>query len=66
VFRNTDSNTTQLKNSVLETDVISLAANTRSTDNYAGNGFTIESRTIQTEGEGARTYDAVKDRRYAH
>lgn len=66
VFRNTDSNTTQLKNSVIETDVVSLAAKTGSADNYAGNGFTIESRTIQTEGEGARVYDAVRDRRYAH
>lgn len=66
VFRNTDSNPKQLKNSVIETDVVSLAAETGSADNYAGNGFTIESRTIQTEGEGARAYDAVKDRRYVH
>jgi len=66
VLRNTDSNHTQLKNSVIETDVVSLAAKTGSVDNYAGNGFTIESRTIQTEGEGARAYDAVKDRRYVH
>ena len=66
VFRNTDSYTIQLNNSVIETDVVSLAAKTGSADNYAGNGFTIESRTIQTEGEGARTYDAAKDRRYAY
>ena len=66
MFRNIDSNQKQLKNSVIETDVVSIAARTGSVDNYAGNGFTIESRTIQTEGEGARAYDAVKDRRYVH
>jgi hypothetical protein len=66
LFRNTDSNRAQLKNSVIETDVVSFAAKTGSVDNYAGNGFTVESRTIQTEGEGARAYDAIRDRRYAH
>ena len=62
---NPDNNRAQLKNSVIETDVVSLAAKTGSAENYAGNGFTTETRTIQTEGDGARAYDALKDRRYA-
>ena len=54
-----------LKNSVVETDVIPLpGADVGSKENFAGNAFITESKTLQTAREGARDYDFEKDRRW--
>lgn len=53
-----------LKNTVLEADIVPLSSPTGSTDNWAGNGFTVDERVIKTAEEGGRVYDHEKDRRW--
>lgn len=53
-----------LKNSVLETDIVTIDAPTGSAENWAGNGFTIKEQVIKESCEGGRAYDFGKDRRW--
>ncbi|KAF8530017.1 copper amine oxidase [Hysterangium stoloniferum] len=54
-----------LLNSVVESDVVALAnAPTGSKENWAGNAFTVEERTLLSAKEGGRDYDFEKDRRW--
>jgi len=55
-----------LKNSVIETDVIPLPdAETGSEENWAGNAFTVQEKTLKVAHEGGRDYDLEKDRRWS-
>lgn len=53
-----------LSNTVIESDIVPLKSPTGSVDNWAGNGFTVEERTIKSAEEGGRCYDFSKDRRW--
>lgn len=55
-----------LSNTVLESDVIADSAATGSDENWAGNAFFTQTRALQSlkEGDGARPYDSVVDRRW--
>ncbi|KAI0313101.1 copper amine oxidase [Amylostereum chailletii] len=53
-----------LSNSVVETDIFPLDDGAGSTNNYAGNGFRTSHRTLKVASEGARDWDAQKDRRW--
>lgn len=54
-----------LRNSVIESDIVPLPnAPTGSSENWAGNAFITQERTLRTAQEGARDYDHVKDRRW--
>jgi primary-amine oxidase len=55
-----------LRNSVVESDIVPLPkAPTGSADNWAGNAFITQERTLRTTLEGARDYDFAKDRRWS-
>ncbi|KAF8518115.1 copper amine oxidase [Hysterangium stoloniferum] len=54
-----------LLNSVIESDIVTLPnAPTGSKENWAGNAFIVQDRTLQTAKDGARDYDFTKDRRW--
>jgi primary-amine oxidase len=53
-----------LHNSVIESDLVSLDSPTGSEDNFAGNGFVQDIKTLGHASEGAREYDAVRDRKW--
>lgn len=54
-----------LSNTVVETDIVPLAAPTGSALNHAGNGFTTKSFPIAKASEGARNFELSTDRRWA-
>jgi primary-amine oxidase len=54
-----------LFNTVVETDIVPVAAPTGSALNHAGNGFTTKSFPIATQRDGARDFELQTDRRWA-
>ncbi|KIJ56058.1 hypothetical protein M422DRAFT_774004 [Sphaerobolus stellatus SS14] len=54
-----------LKNSVLESDVIPLDAETGSDENYAGNAFVVQEKVLKKGNEGGREYNHAKERRWS-
>ncbi|KAN0100146.1 Copper amine oxidase, enzyme domain containing protein [Tylopilus felleus] len=54
-----------LHNSVVESDIVSLAAPTGSKENFAGNGFQVKERTLTDQvKDGARDFDWAAERRW--
>ncbi|THH06001.1 hypothetical protein EW145_g4393 [Phellinidium pouzarii] len=53
-----------LNNSVEEVDVVPVSSPTGSSDNFAGNAFRTESKTLKTSAEGVRDYSFDRDRRW--
>ncbi|TDL20438.1 peroxisomal copper amine oxidase [Rickenella mellea] len=54
-----------LNNSVIESDVIPLPnAPTGSVENFAGNAFIVQEKTLKVANEGARDFDYELDRRW--
>jgi primary-amine oxidase len=53
-----------LLNSVIETDVLPATAGYGSPENFAGNAFQVHDRVLSHANEGARTWDALADRRW--
>ena len=54
-----------LQNSVIETDVVPLAALTGSAENFAGNAFVTQDKVLKVAAEGARDYSWENDRRWS-
>jgi primary-amine oxidase len=53
-----------LANSVVETDVLPVAAAYGSSENFAGNAFQVHDRVLRRASEGGRQWDASTDRRW--
>jgi primary-amine oxidase len=53
-----------LANSVVETDVLPVAAGYGSPENFAGNAFQVHDRVLRHASEGERQWDASTDRRW--
>lgn len=53
-----------LKNSVVESDLVSYDYPTGSKENFAGNGFVVKERILKDTSEGVREYDSKADRRW--
>ncbi|KAI0299979.1 peroxisomal copper amine oxidase [Multifurca ochricompacta] len=49
---------------VIETDVLPVAAEYGSPENFAGNAFQVHDRVLKRASEGAREWDASTDRRW--
>lgn len=54
-----------LRNTVVETDIVPVAAPVGSALNHAGNGFTARSVPIAAAADGARDFDLAADRRWS-
>jgi primary-amine oxidase len=55
-----------LDNTVLESDVVVDPAATGTAENWAGNAFQVQTKTLASleNGDGARSYDSFADRRW--
>lgn len=54
-----------IRNSVIESDIVSLDAPTGSKENFAGNGFGVKERVLKDQVEdGARDFDWAAERRW--
>ena len=54
-----------LHNSVIESDIVPSEFPTGSEENFAGNAFVQELTTLVHASEGAREYDAYRDRKWS-
>lgn len=53
-----------LKNSVVESDIVSYDYPTGSKENFAGNAFIVKEKILKNTDEGVRVYDEKADRRW--
>ncbi|KAH7102431.1 peroxisomal copper amine oxidase [Auriculariales sp. MPI-PUGE-AT-0066] len=55
-----------LSNTVLESDVVADPELTGTAENWAGNAFRVQTKTLASlkDGDGGRLYDSIKDRRW--